>query len=217
MLSGRPNTRVTLTARADCEMHRSSAPQLKRDLLGRRKPTGGYMKARSVTYLIVALLALPSLLPSQAVVSHAPPLSNGGVEALMITLAGKWRLDVYSDGHSVPVASGQREMRLLEDSTKLAWTETFVGQSRAGNGVLGYNAATGTWYVLGSYSHEPNPLVLIGRADLEGRSLVFDPLKTISRSGTFVSSELRLVDAEHFEWVASDGGWRIVFTRISHS
>ena len=175
------------------------------------------MKARSVTYLIVALLALPSLLPSQAVVSNAPPLSNGGVEALMMTLAGKWRFDVYSGGHSVPVASGQREMRLLEDSTKLAWTETFVDPPRAGNGVLGYNAATGTWYVLGSYSHEPDPLVLIGRADPKGRSLVFDPVKTTSRSGTFVSSELRLVDAEHFEWVASDGGWRIVFTRISHS
>src|SRR5213083_2328707 len=138
------------------------------------------MKARSGTCVIVALLALPGLLLSQAVVSNAPPPSSGGVEALMIALAGKWRFDVYSDGHSVPVASGQREMRLLEDSTKLAWTETlvdpprigpFVGfsfmgnwtepvvdRSRAGNGVLGYNAATGAWYVLGSYSHEPNPL-----------------------------------------------------------
>src|SRR6266700_1157574 len=124
----------------------------------------------------------------------------------MITRAGKWRFDGYADGHSGPVASGHREMRLAEDSTKLAWTEPSVDPPRAGNGVLAYNAETDTWYVLGSYSHEPDPLVLIGRADPKGRSLVFDPVKTTSRSGTFVSSELRLVDAEHFEWVASDGG-----------
>lgn len=189
------------------------------------------MKRSLVTHLFVALLIIPSVLASQA----GDYQEAKGEQNVLIALQGKWHFDLYSGGRTVPVASGQREMRLLADSTKLAWTETpldqpqvgrsflgywtetHLGQLHAGTGLLGYNAVTGTWYVLGAYTHEPNPLVLLGRADRSGRTLVFNPLETTSGPGTFVSSELRLVDADHFEWVASDGRWRAVFTRIDHS
>jgi hypothetical protein len=181
------------------------------------------MKRSSVTSLFAAFLVLPGVLVSQTGTLKTPVTRISGVATLLIALQGKWHFDLYSDGDTLPNASGEREMRLLSDSTKLAWTETpvdrphRVDQSHAGSGFLGYNAATDAWYVLGAYTHEPNPVVLVGRADRSGRILMFDPLETTSRPGTYVSSELRLVDAEHFEWVASDGAWRTVFTRVGHS
>ena len=186
------------------------------------------MRLLSVTYLFAALLTLPSLIGSQERQSNVSTFglfaespdknvsrsSTGEAQAVLLALAGKWHFDLYSQGQTVPAASGQREMRLLDDSMKLAWTETFVGQSRVGSGTLGYNSATGAWYVLGAYTHEPDPVVLIGRPDPSNHALHFDPVEATGRPRTFVSSELRLVDAEHFQWVASDGGWRVVFTRI---
>ena len=194
------------------------------------------MKARSITLVIAALLTVPSLLVCQnppvsntstfgfftptfglfALIpsKKAPDSSTGGVQALVIALAGKWRFDVFSLSQAAPIASGQRDMRLLDDSTKVAWTETFVGQSRVGSGMLGYNSATGAWYVVGAYTHDPDPVVLIGRADSSDHVLVFDPVEVTSQPGVFVSSKLRIVDASHLEWAASDGRWRILFTRI---
>ena len=175
------------------------------------------MKRSSVTSLVAAFLVLPSVLVSQTGTLKTPVTRISGVATLLIALEGKWHFDLYSRGDTLPIASGEREMRLLSDSTKLAWTETPVDRPHAGSGFLGYNAATDAWYVVGAYAHEPNPVVLVGRTDRSGRILMFDPLEITSRPGTYVSSELRLVDAEHFEWVASDGGWRAVFTRVGHS
>jgi hypothetical protein len=204
---------------------------------GRPPPTdyGGHMKRPSIIHLIAPVLTLPTLLASQAGVSRAPLSSPDSVKAVMIALAGTWQFALYSSDRTVPVASGQREMQLFGDSTKLAWTETLVGQavgttsslgylpqpnldqSHVGGGFLGYNASTGDWYFLGAYTREPDPIVLIGRADSSGRGFLFRLLEATSRPGTFVSSELRLVDTGHLEWVASDGRWRAVFTRVGHS
>ena len=189
------------------------------------------MKVLSVTYLFAALLTLPSLIDGQERQSNVSTVgrfaespdknasrsSPSEAEAVLLALVGRWHFDVYSQGRTVPAVSGEREMQLLDDSTKLAWTETFVGQSRVGSGTLGYNSATGAWYLLGVYTHEAYPVVLIGRRDPSTHALHFDPVEATGRPGTFVSSELRLVDAEHFHWVASDGGWRVVFTRIGPS
>jgi hypothetical protein len=166
-------------------------------------------------YLVAAFLALPSLLVAQAGLSNSSlPSTPQGVLGL---LAGTWHFDLYSRGATGPVASGQREMRLWADSIKLTWTETFTGQSKTGTGILGYNAATGAYYVLGALEHQPNPMILIGGADSSGHTVVFDVGSTDNRAAKpaiYVSSELRLVDADHFEWVALDGSWRGVFNRI---
>jgi len=116
------------------------------------------------------------------------------------------------------VASGQRELRLLRDSTKLVWTESFDTKSDTGTGILGYDSAKRVYYVLGAYTHEPHPTVLIGRADESGRTILFDPAAgNLETPGVLIASEFRLVDIAHFEWVASDGRWRVVFTRIGGS
>ena len=45
----------------------------------------------------------------------------------------------------------------------------------------------------------------------------FGPAAEMASPGTFVRSEVRLIDADHFGWVASDGSWRAVFTRVGKS
>lgn len=68
------------------------------------------------------------------------------------------------------------------------------------------------------YNHDPDPLVLLGRVHEPGRTVIFAPAAIelrLARPGTFTSSELRLIEANAFEWVAGDVSWRIVFTRIN--
>jgi len=175
------------------------------------------MKAPARYLIIVALLTLPGFLVAQT------PQSNESLpitpERLLAVLAGTWHFDEYSEGSPGPVGSGQREMRLSADSMKLIWTESFVGRSDNDTGILGYNSATGAYYVLGALTHEPSPMILIGRADRSGRAVVFDVASTdirLAKRGIYVTSELRLLDADHFEWGASDGRGRVVFNRIGH-
>src|SRR2546428_5857448 len=82
------------------------------------------MKRSSVTSLFAAFLVLPSVLVSQTGTLKTPVTRISGVATVLIALEGKWHFDLYSRGDTLPIASGEREMRLLSDSTKLAWTET---------------------------------------------------------------------------------------------
>ena len=178
------------------------------------------MRAPPIMHVIVALLLSPSAVVGQARNSNTSLPSTDKAAGFLTRLAGTWRFEMYAAGQRGPVASGQREMRLMGDSTKLAWTETFDSRSDTGVGILGHNAATDAWYVLGAYTHEPNPVVLIGRADHSAHTVTFDAAPSdvgLARLGTFVASELRLIDVNHFEWVSTDGRWRTVFTRAGHS
>ncbi len=177
------------------------------------------MRVPPATCVVLALFFVPTSL-SQGRASNAWVPSSVGAESLLTPLVGTWHFDMYSADRHDPVTSGQREMRLMSDSTKLAWTETFRGRSDIGTGILGYNAATNAYYVLGVYTHEPNPVVLTGRADPSTRSITFDPAPTnpgLAKAGIFEASTLRLIDANDFEWVASDGSWRTVFSRARGS
>src|SRR5207247_2493955 len=95
-------------------------------------------------------------------------------------------------------------------------TAVNVDHSHAGSGFLGYNAATDAWYELGAYAHEPNPVVLVGRADRSGRILMFDPLEITSRPGTYVSSELRLKERWESDGYAGfrNGGAEFILQRF---
>jgi hypothetical protein len=134
---------------------------------------------------------------------------------LLAALAGTWKLEVYQHGKSTPVLSGRREMRLVQDSSKLAWTEIIGADT--GSGVLGYNITRGSYYLFGTYAHAADPIILSGRADTSTGSITFDlapaAAGVITRPGLFVTSKLRLIDIDHFEWTAQDGKWRAVFTR----
>jgi hypothetical protein len=62
-------------------------------------------------------------------------------------------------------------------------------------------------------------MILIGRADSSRHSVVFDAGSTdirVARPAIYTSSELRLLDANHFEWITLDGSWRGVFNRVGH-
>jgi len=176
------------------------------------------MKAHSIAHIIVAaLLLLPASLPGQARESTAPLPLSAEPRTLIPLLAGTWHFNIYSSGNTHPVSSGQRVMRLLSDSMKLAWTETFVGRADTGTGVFGYSSATGAYYVFGAYTDETDPFVLTGRADGSGGTILFDPLEGFGRGGNLVASSFRLIDPQHFEWIASSGRWRAVFTRVGDS
>ncbi len=164
------------------------------------------MKTRGISWLVAAA----SLGSSPLVSPNAPR-----PQAVIVGLAGLWHFDLYDSGNTSPVATGQRQMRLLNDSTKLVWTEIFDTRSDTGTGILGYDSAKGVYYVLGAYTNAPHPMVQIGRADRSGRTISFAPDSgNLATPGLFIASELRLVDSAHFEWVAYDGRWRVVFTRI---
>src|SRR5437879_80712 len=79
------------------------------------------MKRSSVTSLLAAFLTLPSVLVSQTGTLKTPVTRISGVETVLIALEGTWHFDLYSRGNTLHIASGEREMRLLSDSTKLAW------------------------------------------------------------------------------------------------
>jgi hypothetical protein len=131
-------------------------------------------------------------------------------------LAGTWSFAVYQSAGEAPVATGRREMRLLADSLKLAWTESYDGRPATSDGFLGYDERAGTYYLLGVQSGDPAPMFLVGRAE-EG-AIRFDPAKSPAgignRPGVFVASDVRVVDRAHFEWTAVDGRWRVEFTRV---
>ena len=63
-------------------------------------------------------------------------------------------------------------------------------------------------------------MILIGRADSSGQKVLFDVASAdlrLAKPGVYVTSELRIVDADHFEWFTSDSRGRAIFSRISHS
>lgn len=176
------------------------------------------MNTRSLNSAIAALFLLSTPLVGQGRISSPTRQSVPEPHTIIPELAGNWRFDIYQSGRTTPIATGRRQMRLLSDSTKLVWTETFNTSSDTGTGVFGYDSRKGVYYLLGAYTHEPHPVFQIGRAGNSGRIVLFDStLSNVAFPGVFIPSEVRLVDSTHFEWVASDGRWRAVFTRISGS
>ena len=174
------------------------------------------MRISRTHYAILALFFLPAFLLKNGTARHASQPSVVAAGELLQTLAGNWKFQMYAAGRTDPVASGERVMQLMSDSTKLAWSETFAGQRDTGTGVLGHNSTTDAYYMLGVYTHQPNPIVLVGRPDSSAGTIAFDPTPTnlgLAHPGIFTASVLHLIDQNRFEWRAADGSWRVVFTR----
>lgn len=178
------------------------------------------MRISRTSYAILALFFVPTFPVRHGTAGNGSPPSRVAAGELLRALAGTWQFRMYSAGRTDPIASGERVMHLMSDSTKLVWSETVVGQADTGTGVLGHNTATGAYYMLGVYTHRPNPVVLVGRLDPSVRTIAFDPAPTslgLARSGTFTASILHLIDENRFEWRAADGSWQAVFTRVGPS
>jgi hypothetical protein len=173
------------------------------------------MRSLSLCVLASAILLRAAPLRSQEQVTD--PVSPAARIAFIKELAGAWRFAVYHTGNPKAVATGRRDMRLMADSLKLVWTETFDTTPNDGSGILGYDAAKGTYFVVGAYANTQAPFLLVGQVDSAGHSVTFRPIPNTpslgSAEGELIDSELHLVDAQHFEWTAYDGRWRVVFTR----
>ena len=170
--------------------------------------------------LSLCVLASAMLLGSAPVASQeraSGPASPAARRALIKELAGAWRFAIYHPGDPNAVATGRRDMRLMADSLKLVWTETFDTTPNGGTGILGYDAAKGAYFVVGAYANTQAPFLLVGQVDSAGRTVTFRPIPNTpslsSADGALIDSELHLIDAQHFEWTAYDGRWRVVFTR----
>ena len=175
------------------------------------------MNLSRISWPILVLFFLPMSLLRDAGARKQSPPNALAAEGFLAALAGTWQFRMYSADRTTPITSGERVMDETNDSTKLAWRETIVDQADFGTGILGYNAATGAYYMLGVYTHRPNPVVLVGRLDSSFRSITFDPAANLglARPGIFTPSVLQLIDENRFEWRAADGSWRAVFIRVS--
>jgi hypothetical protein len=152
-----------------------------------------------------------------APVAAQVPTATSDAKAVMSRLAGTWQFAVYQPGRAAPVTTGRREMRLLADSLKLAWNETLDGRAADGSGFLGYDAGGDAFYLMGVQAGTHSPMFLVGHA---GDGMIqFDPATSpaglANRPGVYVASSVRMVDRDHFEWLAADGRWRVEFTRVA--
>jgi hypothetical protein len=159
--------------------------------------------------LALALATAPA--PAQV------PTATSDAKTVMSRLAGTWQFALYQNGRNTPVSTGRREMHLLADSLKLAWTETFDGRVAGGSGFLGYDDGAGAFYLMGVQAGVRSPMFLVGHAG-DG-AIHFDPAASpaglANRPGVYVASSVRMVDRDHFEWLAADGRWRVEFTRVA--
>ena len=132
-------------------------------------------------------------------------------------LAGTWSFEMFVSGRDYPVGKGQREMRLLADSTKLSWTDEFEGSPAEGAGLLGYDERFTTFYYTSVQTYQSTPVFILGYS--KDSTIVWNPARTAEiwdseGLGTYIVSELHLIDADHFEWVAVNGAWRVEYTRV---
>lgn len=169
------------------------------------------MRLRALCVAAVALAGVSGLAGAQ---DTTRPMRPGD---MIPQLAGTWSFEMFVRGRDYPFAKGQREMRLVADSTKLLWTDEFDGTSTTGAGLLGYDERFAAFYLMSVQTDHSTPTFILGyRRD---GTVVWDPARTSEiwddqRLGTYIVSELRLIDADHFEWVAVNGAWRVEYARV---
>ena len=140
---------------------------------------------------------------------------DGPAPIVLSQLVGTWTFEMFVPGRDYPFAKGQREFRMMEDSLKLSWTDDYEGTSADGAGFLGYDSRHRAYYLMGVQSGQPTPLLLLGTA--AGDTIHFNADEAIgpyrNPPGLYVSSELRMLGPDRFEWIMNGAGWRAEFTR----
>jgi len=166
--------------------------------------------------MLAAVLGTASLVLPRAPHVTSTPSATTTAKQILGELAGSWSFAFYQAGHATPIRTGHRDMRLLADSLKLTWRDTYVGRADTAMGFLGYAPRASSYYLMGVSGHSPDPMYLVGTQTAAG--LEFDPATSPAgagnRSGVFIASQVRVVDANHFEWRAADGTWWVDFTRV---
>jgi hypothetical protein len=165
---------------------------------------------------ILALVAA-TLATAVTPATSQQPLEPSAAKSVITTLAGRWSFQMFRRGREHPFGKGVREMQLMGDSLKLSWTERFEGSSETTAGFLGYDEPYESFYLVAVRSDRSTPLFLRGSAT--DNTIRFDPEQTAGSygnvPGTYIVSELRILDADRFEWVAVNGDWWVAFERVS--
>ncbi|MGH7672831.1 MAG: DUF1579 family protein, partial [Gemmatimonadales bacterium] len=141
------------------------------------------------------------------------------------SLVGTWRFEIRFAGNfdGAPDVSGTRILRALFDDLRVEWTEALDDSQIRGQGVIGFDSRSDRFVSTSAYSAPPGSALefMAGVLDDAEPRITFSPISLsadASPAQTRVqSSELTLLDQDHFIWVALDRGWRAVFTRQAAS
>ncbi|HEX4627271.1 MAG TPA: DUF1579 family protein [Gemmatimonadales bacterium] len=189
---------------------------------------------RSQGYLVAGVLALaagtaPPLAAQggEKVIRPAEPATTEAGESahlepargMLRTLVGTWRFEVRFAGNFTGAAdaSGTRVVKPLFDDLRVEWTEELDHSRSKGQGVLGFDPATGRFFSSAIYSAGAAPEVLTGILDAAEPFIAFSPVALTPDADRgqdrMRSCVFMLVDENHFTWAARDRAWRAVFTR----
>ena len=168
------------------------------------------MKAQAVAIAAIAATVAAGPAAGQEAAQSVRP------KAVISQLAESWSFEMFFRGRDHPLRKGQREMRLLADSVKLSYTDEFDGSSITGAGFLGYDERFNAYYLMSVQTDHSTPMYLLGHGS--GNTIRFDPERTAFDFGdlpvTYILSEIRITDSDHFEWVSINGEWRVEFARV---
>jgi hypothetical protein len=138
---------------------------------------------------------------------------------LLERLAGEWAFEWRSpDG---PGATGTRQYRVLPDSLRVVWDETYNNSRQTGHGVLWYHPRAQRFFYFGVYAPSMASMLLTGRLAPSGTVVTFDLLPggndSIPLNEGLVRSRLRVSDAVVHTWARWDNAWVVSFRRVSRS
>lgn len=134
-------------------------------------------------------------------------------------LVGTWRFDIWFAGNfgGTPDATGTRTVTPLFDDLRLQWTERLDHSAVEGQGIIGFDPASGRFFSSAVYSAGSTPDFLTGTLDGAEPLVTFSPIgmspDSSSAERAMHSFSLTMLDHDHFRVAALDHGWRAVFTR----
>ena len=99
---------------------------------------------------------------------------------LLQRLAGTWSFEWRSaDGAG---ATGTRQYRVLPDSLRVVWDESYAASRRTGHGTLWYHPRAQRFFYFGLYAPPVAAMLLTGRFDRLGTTVTFDLLSVANDS-----------------------------------
>jgi hypothetical protein len=178
-----------------------------------------------VTTLLATRILTTAILSVRVLAAQAPATASLGhshlerARGILRNLAGTWRFEIWFAGNfdGAPDASGARVVTPLLDDLCVAWTEEVDYSGIHGQGLIGFDPGSDRFFSAAVYSVGYAPEFMSGILDDAAPLITFRPIPVSPRAhrGEQLSrsSELNMLDRDHFTWAALDRGWRAVFTR----
>jgi hypothetical protein len=162
--------------------------------------------------VILALACSAATLPAQLPDSVA---HEQAARLLLRRLVGTWSFE-WRSAQGVG-ATGTRQYRVLPDSLRVVWDETYAGSRRTGHGALWYHPRIQRFFYSGLYAPPVAAMFLTGRFDASGTTVTFDLLPvgsdSIPLNEGLVRSRMHAADSERHTWARFDNAWVVTFRR----